>query len=127
MTASATIDALNDGEIAACRYRNLLVLYSVVKRYLAQDIPTEFRLRYLQSFERFEQLTGGWLSADVVAMIDPICDNGYEIVEETRKLPVKQRLDVLAKPEIFRVVAALNPSLIKVIRHCSGKHVGSQR
>jgi hypothetical protein len=115
---TATIDAQSDEEIAGCQHRELLVAFSVVKRYLAQDIPAEFRLRFLQYFERFEQLTGGWLSADAVAMIEPICDNGYEIVEETRKLvPPKQLLGVLAEPEAFSVFAALNPSLLKVIRY----------
>jgi hypothetical protein len=123
MMASATIDAPRDEQcIAGCRHRGLLVAFSVVKRYLAQDIPADFRLRFLQYFEKFEGLTDGWLSADAVAMIDPICDNGYEIVEETRKLvPPKQLFEMLAKLEAFHVFAALNPSLTKVIRYCSEK------
>jgi hypothetical protein len=123
MTASATIDAPRDEQcIAGCRHRDLLIGFSIVKRYLAENIPTEFRFRFLQYFEKFEGLTNGWLSADAVAMIDPICDSGYEIVQETRKLvPSKELLGVLAKQEVFIVFAALNPSLIKVIRYCSEK------
>jgi hypothetical protein len=121
MTASATIDRPRSDKdyIAGCRHRCLLVLVSLAKRCLADDIPTEFSLRYLEFFERFEKLTDGWLSAEVVAMVDPICGKGYEIWEETRPLVPQERNRMIDKPEVFSVLAALNPSLLRVIRHRS--------
>ena len=117
----ATIDRPRSDEdlIAGCRHRNLLVLVSIAKRWLAEDIEAEFRFRYLEYFERFGKLTNGWLSAEVVTMIDPICDNGIEIWQETRGLAAQERNRMIDKPEVFSVLAALNPSLLRVIWHQS--------
>lgn len=123
----ATIDRPRSAKdyIAGCRHRCLLVLVSIAKRYLADGISTEFSLRFLEAFERFEKLTEGWLSAEVVAMIDPICDNGYKIWEETRPLKNPQeRNRMIEAPEVFSVLAALNPSLLRVIKHRSETYRG---
>jgi hypothetical protein len=121
----ATIDRPRSDEdcIAGCRHRCLLVLVSIAKRWLAENIETEFRFRYLEFFERFEKLTNGWLSAEAVTMIDPMCDNGIEIWQETRGLVAQERVKVMDKPEVFSVLAALNPSLLRVIRHRSGERL----
>jgi hypothetical protein len=102
----------------------LLVLASVLKRYLAGDIPTEYRFRFLQWLEKFEKLSDGWLTADAIAMIDPMCDDGYEIVTEARKLggdSAKERwpkaFAIFKKHEIFSAFVALNPSLLTVLRN----------
>jgi hypothetical protein len=127
MTSSATIDRpCSDADlIASCRHRDLLVVVSIAKRWLSHDIEPEFRFRYLESFERFEQK--GWLSAEAVTMIDPMCDRGIEIWTETRGLSAIERNRVMDKPEVFSVLAALNPSLLRVIRHRSETYHGWPR
>ena len=118
MTSSA-IPCSDADLIVRCGQRNLLVLVSIAKRWLSEDIEVEFRLRFLEAFERFEKLTNGWLSAETVTMIDPMCDNGIEVWQETRGLVAQERIKVMDRPEVFSVLAALNPSLLSVIRHRS--------
>jgi len=84
-----------------------LVLISLTKRILKEEMPASYRLQFL---EHLEKLRDNWLTADTVAAVEPVCDKGYEIIREVQKLGASKALDVYAKH--FKTFAGLNPSLI---------------
>jgi hypothetical protein len=65
--------------------------------------------------EYLEKFTDAWLTAKAVAMIEPMRDDGYEIVKEARKLGCQKAFDPFAKHEVFSAFVALNPSLMAAI------------
>jgi hypothetical protein len=119
----AWLDSLqgDEKEIVHCPdgRKYILVMISVIKRFLAEESTTPFyRLKFLEFLDKFSD---AWLTPAAVGMIEPMCDDGYEIVKEARQLGSKQ-FDTYAKHEVFSAFAALNPSLIKAIRFCSNKN-----
>lgn len=103
---------------AACTprgYRYTLVLISIVKRSLEMEIPSDYRLKFLEHLDRMPaKESGTWLTAEMVAAVDPICNKAYEIVDEARKLGAPKALDIYA--DQFPVFAGLNPSLMTALR-----------
>lgn len=95
-------------------HRYTLVMASTVKWALqSENMPAEMRLEFLRHLDK---MTDQWLTAEVIAMIEPIDKDGLKLYDEIAKLGWKQvardgALDVLAKK--FDVFAALNPSLQK--------------
>ena len=112
----AWINSLSEDERhilhAPIAWRYTLVMISVVKRYLAEDIPADFQLRFLSWLEKD---SGEW-GADTIAAIQPVCDDAYEMVTEARKLGSKEQFDTFAQWEIFNAFVALNPSLLAAIK-----------
>jgi hypothetical protein len=94
-------------------HRMTLVCISIMKRYLAFEIDDFYRLKFLEYLDQWAR-DGNWINVEMVAAIDPICDNGYEIVQEAKKLGTKKSLDVYA--EVFPTFATLNPSLIAALK-----------
>lgn len=100
-------------------YKYTAKIVSVVKRTLAQDIPAEYRFKFLNQLD--ELASGGsdnWLTADMIAAIEPMCDHGDEMFSEASKLD----RGVPGKPAMFRALdkffpafAVLNPSLITAL------------
>jgi hypothetical protein len=97
-------------------YKYTVVIISGVKRMLAADIPVEYRLKFL---ERLDLMASNgnerWLTADMIAAIQPMCDRGQEMYSEAAKLDKGKpgrpgMLDALAK--FFPAFAVLNPSLM---------------
>lgn len=117
---SARLHSLQSDEkqIVHCSsaHKYTLVVFSIVKRYLGEEMSPEYRLRFLNYLDK---LSDSWLTAEAVAMIEPICDDGYEIVKEARKLGWQKAFDTFAKHEVFSAFVALNPSLMEAIRFCN--------
>jgi hypothetical protein len=113
----AWIASLNDDEstILHCAVgrRYTLVFISLVKYLLAREIPTSNRLEFLEWLDRRD---GEWLSREMIAAIDPMDDDGYELLREAMKLGAKKALDVVARWEVFSAFVALNPSLLTAIK-----------
>ena len=113
----AWIDAMSPDEklilYTAPGHRYTLVMISVTKRALVGEMPNELRLRFLEILDRISGFE--FLSPEVVARIDPICDGGAEIVDEARKLG-KKWLDKIAEHDVFRTFCTLNPSLLEELR-----------
>jgi hypothetical protein len=104
--------------VAACTprgHRYTLVLISIVKRSLEMEIPGDFRLKFLEHLDRMPaKESSTWLTAEMVAGVDPICNKAYEIVDEARKLGASKALDIYA--DQFPIFAGLNPSLMNVLK-----------
>jgi hypothetical protein len=95
-----------------------LVAISVTKRGLAQDIPDDYRLKFLNQLDRMAGYGEAWLTAGVIAAVDPMCDAGWEMYREAAKLDREKpgrpgMLDALAK--FFPTFAVLNPSLMTAL------------
>jgi hypothetical protein len=88
-------------------------MISVTKRALVGEMPNELRLRLLEILDKMSRYE--LLSPEVVARIDPICDGGYEIFDEARKLG-KKWLDKIAEHDVFCTFCTLNPSLLEELR-----------
>jgi hypothetical protein len=113
----AWIEAMNDDEkaILYCPvgHRWTLVVISEAKRFLSMDISAEHRLRFL---EFLDGCAGNFLTAQAISIIEPMCDEAFEMVKEARKLGAKKALDIFARWEVFNAFIALNPSLLTSIK-----------
>jgi hypothetical protein len=83
-----------------------LVCVSLTKLALQSEMPPEMRLEFLGHLEKMVDQT---LTPAVIAMVEPMCERGYELSREAVKLGHFKALDVYA--DKFDVFAALNPSL----------------
>jgi hypothetical protein len=90
-----------------------LVMISIVKRVLTMEMPAAERLQFLERLDKMPA-TSEWLTAEMVAVVEPVCDKGNELVTEARKLGAKKALDVYA--EHFSTFAVLNPSLVAALK-----------
>jgi hypothetical protein len=119
----AWLASLNDDESAIVHtpigHRWTLVVISETKRMLLGNVPTEHRLRFL---EFLDHCTDTFLTAEVVAGVEPMCDEAYEMVKEARKLGAGKALDVFAKWEVFNAFIALNPSILTAIKMSAGRY-----
>lgn len=90
--------------------RYSLVLASHVKRILLWELSPEWRLDFLKHLEK---MADGTLTADVLALVEPMDDEGAELLNEARKLgygPFRPNMFTVLDQK-FEVFAALNPSL----------------
>ena len=94
----------------------MFVSISLIKRVLAEDIPAEYRLKFLEYLDKMTayESSASWLNADMIAAIEPMDDRGYELVQEAQKLGPSKALDTYAK--FFWTFAGLNPSLISALK-----------
>jgi hypothetical protein len=104
-------------------YMYTLVMVSGVKRWLTEEIPDEYRLKFLEWLDRQagdsqradRDYGSAWLTGAMIAAVEPMCDRGWEIYSEASKLDRGKPgqpgfLDALAK--FFPTFAVLNPSLM---------------
>ena len=93
--------------------RYVLVFIAVVKAWLAREIETEFRLKFL---EWLDKCSTEYLNFDAVAAVDPMPAAGLEIVYEAQKLGAAKSLDVFASHDVFSAFVVINPSMLKAER-----------
>jgi hypothetical protein len=114
-----------------------LVIVSIMKRYLSGKLPASSRLEFLEHLEKMAADENRvWLTQEMIATVEPMCDRGFEIVREAQKLGARKAVDVYA--DVFATFAVLNPSLIAALKqspsHCAkpqgapenGHHPASQ-
>jgi hypothetical protein len=109
---NADVTAFCGNNVIPRGYKYTIVHISLNKRLLRADMPARERLQILEGLE-IDDLDRLWLTNDMVAAIEPMCDKGYEIASEAHKLPDGKVLDVFA--DEFATFAALNPSLIAAL------------
>jgi hypothetical protein len=93
-----------------------LVNISVIKRVLLQDMPESERLGFL---EHLDGSTDLHLTPEIVASIEPMDDEAFEIVWQMWKLSADKVLDLYA--DKFELFATLNPSLSAAITRMSNR------
>jgi hypothetical protein len=113
----AWLASLNDDEtvIVHCDvgHKYTIIFISIVKMLLADEMSSAHRLKFL---EWLDKCGDQWLTADMVAVIEPMCADGYEIVREAQKLGAGKMFDVFARWEVFNAFIALNPSILTAIK-----------
>jgi hypothetical protein len=115
------VERVLDTNVIPMGYKYTVIIISVIKRTLAQDIPPEYRLKFLNQLDAMTssgQEGYAWLTADMIAAIDPMCDRGDEMFSEASKLdrgrPGQPAMfDALNK--FFPAFAVLNPSLMTAL------------
>ena len=116
----AWLDSLqgDEKEIMNCStgHKYTLVFISLVKNLLTKEMPANYRLRFL---EWLNDCADARLTPEIIALVEPMCDDGNEMVREAMKLGAKKALDVCAKHEVFSAFVALNPSLLHAIKLCA--------
>jgi hypothetical protein len=110
---SAWIDSLteDESEILHCPQTSkcVLVFISLLKQLLADDIPASYRLKFLQWLDRRNDW---WCSLEIIAAIDPMCDDGHELLRETMKLGHKKGFDTLGSWEVFNAFVCAQPESV---------------
>jgi hypothetical protein len=91
-----------------------MVCASITKWALRGEMPIEMRLECLQHLEK---MADQFLTDEVIAIIEPLSKDSFEIVQEARKLGPGKALDVYA--DKFDVFAALNPSFIEALKRAN--------
>jgi hypothetical protein len=94
-------------------HKYMLVLASVTKRVLKDELPQEWRLQFLGHLEKMSR-GEQWLTPEMIAAVEPMDDKGEEIAREIRKVGPQKALDVYA--DTFTAFATLNPSLIEALK-----------
>ena len=59
-----------------------------------------------------------WLTAEAVAAIEPADATGRKMIREITKLPMRQQMRAFQEGEVFRLLAQLNPSLLRALELC---------
>jgi hypothetical protein len=124
MTATAAdVENMLRSNCIPIGYLYTLIIVSHTKRGLAADIPAEWRLKLLDGLDRMvNHQSNNWLTVEMVAAIDPMCDAGMEMMHEAAKLDIGKpgrpgMLDALA--EFFSAFAVLNPTLLNALELCN--------
>jgi hypothetical protein len=94
-------------------HRYTLVLISLTKRLLAEEMPAAYRMQFLKHLEKMGA-QDMLITADVIAAVEPVCDEGYEMIREAQELSTNKALDAYAK--FLPAFAALNPSLMAALK-----------
>jgi hypothetical protein len=102
-----------DRECVPKGYKYTLVLASITKRVLQMQPPDEWKLQFLGHLEKMSH-GEQWLTAEMIAAVEPMDDKGEEIAREIRKVGPMKALDVYA--DTFTVFATLNPSLVAALK-----------
>ena len=124
MTPSPNED---DALISGCPVisRAELVHVSHLKSLLANELPTNYRLKFLQWLDRRYSPGQEWermqITPEIVAAIEPICDGAYELLREAMKLGNPTSVNTIGREDVFRAFVALNPSLLTAIRMARAK------
>ena len=114
---NADITAFLDANCIPRGYAYTLVMISLDKRLLQDEMPARQRLEILERLEVSES-DRLWLTPGMVAVIEAMDDKSNEIVCEARKLEAGKILDVFVKH--FPTFAVLNPSLIASLEMLPG-------
>ena len=96
-----------------------MIAASLAKRVLQEDMPAGLRLRFL---ECLNAMIGLNFTAEMLAMIEPMCDTAFEIWKEAKTLDPKNdkacmaSFNVLASWRVFHHFLELNPSILAAIK-----------
>jgi hypothetical protein len=94
-----------------------MAIASLLKRFLLKfSTSIEVRQRILNCLAG---MAYGPVTVDAISAIEAADDTGNEIIRTITSLPKGQQVMAFGDGDVFRLVARLNPSLIKAIRLCT--------
>jgi hypothetical protein len=60
----------------------------------------------------------GCITAEAVEVIEPACDIAVQMMHELQKVDRRERTQAFSKGDMFRLLAQLNPSLLRALELC---------
>ena len=72
----------------------------------------------LRALEVIGMCTHGLVTKAAVAAIDPCCETGRQMFKELDSLPIEKRTQAFSDGAVFRLLAKLNPSLLRALALC---------
>ena len=72
----------------------------------------------LKAFEVIALCTDGPVTDEAVAAIEPCCETGRKMFRELDSLPIEKRTQAFHDGDVFRILARLNPSLLRALALC---------
>jgi hypothetical protein len=112
----------DDGKLAVytpAGYIHLMLWASAAKRALQWEMKPGKRLKLL---EKLNSLTDNYLTPEMLAIIEPMCDTQVEMMNEARSLDREDdrlgqaSFDVLTSWRVFKHFRRLNQSLLAAIK-----------
>jgi len=106
-----------------CGYWYELVLISAIKRLLQDDMPLEFRARFL---ELLNKKARGLISMAAVAAVTPAPDAAIAMLDEMKNLSIEDKFKVMRRLDVFEAHIALNPSIMEAISLCRDNEISDR-
>jgi hypothetical protein len=91
---------------------NMAEVSLIKRRLLKFEFPIDIKIRAL------ETITGcayGPVTAEAVQAIEPCCDIGAQMLKEIHSLDRRQQFRAFREGDVFRLMAKLNPSLLRAL------------
>jgi hypothetical protein len=93
-----------------------MAFVSVIKHALLTcEMTAGERMKFLDGIARS---VTGIVTAEAVAAIEPIDPVGLKMVREITSLPIAKQTTAFKDSDVFRLLAQLNPSLLRALRLC---------
>jgi hypothetical protein len=94
---------------------NLAVISSL--KYALLNVKMTAHLR-LQTLDTIAGCVFGPVTEEAVVAIEPACETGGKMLREIHSLPVEKQTSAFDKGNVFRLLAKLNPSLLRALELC---------
>ena len=112
------------GALVTSGHRMMLICVAVAKMALRSEMPAALRLRFL---EILDALQDHYVKAEMVAMIEPMPDEAWQIVNAALSLnpktddvkswqDIRPAWNILEGQRVFGFLLKLNPSMLEAIR-----------
>jgi len=98
-------------------------LISAIKRLLQDDMPLEFRARFL---ELLNKKARGLISMEAVAAVSPAPDAAIAMLDEMKNLSIEDKFKVMRRLDVFEAHIALNPSIMEAISLCRDNEISDR-
>jgi hypothetical protein len=72
----------------------------------------------LKTLDVIALCTDGPIIDEAVAAIEPCCETGREMFNELNSLPIEKQTMAFDDGDVFRILARLNPSLLRALELC---------
>jgi hypothetical protein len=91
--------------------RNAIIMISKAKYAMTGQIPAEFKLKFL---EHLDKQADRWLTAELIAQIEPMKRDGLDLVAEAMKLGPQEAFNLMQRDHVWAAFCALHPSFLAV-------------
>jgi hypothetical protein len=86
-------------------------------KYVLLNVETTAYYR-LKTLDAIAECVFGPVTEEAVAAIEPCCETGRKMLAEIHSLPVEKQMQAFEKGDVFRLLARLNPSLLRALELC---------
>jgi hypothetical protein len=103
---------------------NLAHVSLIKRRLLKSELPIDIQIRALETITgcAFRPVT-----AEAIQAIEPCCDIGAQMLKEIHSLDRSQQFRAFREGDVFRLMAKLNPSLLRALELCQHNHPLQER